>query len=141
LQRRRENAILLLEQGLTQAQIARRLNVDPRSVRRWKRDLKVGGWAALKAVPASGRPPKLSAAQRQRLARDLLKGAQAAGFATDLWTFPRVAEHIERAFGVRYHVDPICRLLRAMNRGPQKPARKVLERAISKNVFCGVTSE
>jgi transposase len=117
-----------MEQGLTQAEIARNLDVDPRSVRRWKHDLKVGGWAALKAVSASGRPLKLSPGERQRLERHLLKGAQAAGFATDLWTCPRVAEHIERTFGVRYHVDHICRLLHAMNWSPQKPVRKAIER-------------
>jgi transposase len=128
LQRKREHAVRLLEQGLTQAEIARSLDVDPRSVRRWKHDLKLGGWAALKAVPASGRPLKLSSGQRQRLEKQLLKGAQAAGFPTDLWTCPRVAEHIERSFGVRYHVDHICRLLHAMKWSPQKPARKAIER-------------
>jgi len=126
LQRKREHAIRLLEQGLAQAEIARRVGVDPRSVRRWKHDLKRGGWAALEAVPASGRPLKLSRGQRQRLEKQLLKGARAAGFATDLWTCPRVAEHIERTFGVRYHVDHICRLLHAMHWGPQKLLGKAI---------------
>ena len=128
MQRKRELAIRLLEQGLTQAEIARSLDVDPRSVRRWKHDLKQGGWAALRAVPARGRPLKLASGQRQRLEKQLLKGAQAAGFPTDLWTCPRVAEHIEHTFGVRYHVDHICRLLHAMNWSPQKPVRKAIER-------------
>jgi transposase len=128
LQRKREHAVVLLEQGLTQAEVARAVDVDPRSVRRWKHDLRLGGRAALEAVPASGRPPKLSSAQRQRLEKHLLKGARAAGFPTDLWTCPRVAEHMERAFGVRYHVDHVCRLLHAMNWSPQKPTRKAVER-------------
>jgi len=118
----------LLSQGLTQAEGARAVGVDPRSVRRWKRDLRFGGMAALKAVPAPGRPPRLSSGQRQRLERHLLKGAEAAGFATDLWTCPRVAEHILRAFGVGYHVDHVCRLLHRMNWSPQKPTRKAVER-------------
>jgi transposase len=54
--------------------------------------------------------------------------AQAAGFATDLWTRPRVAEHIERTIGMGYHVDHTGRLLHAMNRSQQKPARKAVER-------------
>jgi transposase len=113
---------------LTQAEVARAVGVDPRSVRRWKHDLRFGGRAALRAVPASGRPPRLTAGQRQRLERHLLKGAQAAGFATDLWTCPRVAEHIERTFDIRYHVDHVCRLLHQMNWSPQKPTRKAVER-------------
>lgn len=128
LQRKREHAIRLLEQGLTQAEIARSLDVDSRSVRRWKHDWSLGGWTALKAVPASGRPLKLSSVQRQRLEKQLLKGAQSAGFPSDLWTCPRVAEHIERSFGVRYHVDHVCRLLHAMKWSPQKPVRKAVER-------------
>lgn len=128
MQRKRERAAELLGQGLTQAEIARILEVDARSVRRWKHDLRWGGKAALRAVPAPGRPAKLSPAQRQRLERQLLQGAQAAGFATDLWTCPRVAEHIERVFGVRYHVDHIGRLLHALHWSPQKPARKAVKR-------------
>lgn len=128
MERKRQRAVDLLGQGLTQAEVARAVGVDARSVRRWKRDLRLGGRAALKAVPASGRPLKLTAGQRQRLEKHLLEGAQAAGFATDLWTCPRVAEHIERSFGVRYHVDHVCRLLHAMNWSPQKPARKAVER-------------
>jgi transposase len=120
LQRKRERAIQLLEQGITQAEVARRLDVDPRSVRRWKHDRRLGGWAALKAVPASGRPLKLSPGERRRLEKQLLRGALAAGFPTELWTCPRVAEHIERSFGVRYHVDHVSRLLHSMNWSPQK---------------------
>jgi transposase len=105
----------LLEQGFTQTAAARAIGVNPRSVRRWKHDLKVGGWAALEAIPASGRPPRLSREQRQELERQLMQGASAAGFNGDFWTCRRVAEYIERTFGVRYHVDHIGRLLHAMN--------------------------
>lgn len=128
MQRKRERAIELLHQGVTQAEVALILEVDARSVRRWKRASRTGGKAALQAVPASGRPPKLTDRQRQQLEKQLLRGAQAAGFATDLWTCPRVAEHIECRFGVHYHVDHIGRLLHALNWSPQKPTRKAVER-------------
>ncbi len=118
----------LLKQGLTQAEVARILDVDSRSVRRWKRAEGRGGKAALQAVAASGRPPKLTPKQRQQLEKQLLRGAQRAGFATDLWTCPRVAEHVARTFGVHYHVDHIGRLLHAMKWSPQKPTRKAVER-------------
>jgi transposase len=58
----------------------------------------------------------------------LLKGALAAGFDTDLWTCPRVAELIKRRFGVEYHVDHIGRLLHGLGWTPQKPAARAVER-------------
>jgi transposase len=62
------------------------------------------------------------------LTRILLKGAQAAGFETDLWTCPRVAEIIEQRFGVRYHVHHVSRLLHGLGFSPQKPVRRAVER-------------
>jgi transposase len=104
------------------------VGVDPRSVRRWIAAHRSGGKKALRAVAAGGRPPKLTDAQRQELEKQLLKGAQSAGFPTELWTCPRVAEYIRRKFGVRYHVDHVGRLLHALDWSPQKPTRKALER-------------
>ena len=91
LERRRVRAIRLLLQGLQPVEVARRVGVDRRSVRRWNRLYRETGEAGLRAKPAAGRPLKLDARARQRLERALLKGAQAAGFPTDLWTCPRVA--------------------------------------------------
>lgn len=57
----------------------------------------------------------------------MLRGAQAAGFPTDLWTCPRVPTLIRREFGVRYHVDHVRRLLRALGWTPQKPKQQARE--------------
>ena len=45
----------------------------------------------------------MTARQRARLLKLLLKGAAAHGFSTDLWTLSRVAQVITRTFGVTYH--------------------------------------
>ena len=90
LQQRRERAIDLLEQGAAPVDVARRLNVDRRSVRRWKAAWLEKGGRGIEARPAPGRPPKLTPSQRRRLERLLLKGARSCGFATDLWTCSRV---------------------------------------------------
>lgn len=128
LERRRHRAIELLEQGWQPVEVARQLGVDRRSVRRWKAAYLKGGETALKARPAPGRPSALDDKARARLERILLKGAKAAGFATDLWTCPRVAEVIAERFGVEYHVDHIGRLLHGMGWSPQKPTRRAIER-------------
>jgi transposase len=128
LQRRRLRAVELLEEGYEPVEVARIVGVDRRSVRRWKSAYRKKGVASLVAHAASGRPPKLGPAQTRQLERELLRGAQAAGFATDLWTCPRVEWLIEQRFGVRYHVDHVCRLLHNLGWSPQKPARRALER-------------
>ncbi|MGH9477578.1 MAG: IS630 family transposase [Terriglobales bacterium] len=128
LERRRVRALALLKSGLMPVEVARRVGVERRSVRRWKAAAREGGTAAVRARPTPGRPMKLTATERRRLAALLLKGAQAAGFATDLWTCARVAQVIRRRFQVRYHVNHVGRLLHGLGFSPQKPARRALER-------------
>src|SRR5438552_788761 len=118
LERRRLQAWKLLRDGLGPVEIARKLDVDRRSVRRWRA---MGERKSLASRPASGRPPKLTEAQREQLVGHLLAGPIAAGFATELWTCPRVVELIRRRFKVHYHASHIGRLLRSLGFSPQKP--------------------
>jgi len=128
LERRRRKAVSLLYEGYQPVEVARMMGVDRRSVRRWKAAWQAEGQEGISARPTPGRPCKLNAKEREKLERELLKGAQEAGFPTDLWTCPRVAELILERFGVRYHPDHVCRLLRGMGWSPQKPQRRASER-------------
>jgi transposase len=62
------------------------------------------------------------------LLRLLLRGARAHGYRTNLWTTARIAEVIQRAFGVQYHRDHVGRLMHSLQWSPQKPERRALER-------------
>jgi len=128
LQRRRERAIALLKEGIAPVDVASRLGVDRRSVRRWNAAFRRAGTAGIAAQPAPGRPCALTEKQKRRLEQLLLKGARGCGFVTDLWSCARVAEVIRDRFGVDYHVDHIGRLLHGLGWSPQKPARRALER-------------
>ena len=128
LQRRRERAIALLDDGYQPVEVARMVGADRRSVRRWNGAYRKRGRKALAAKPATGRPAKLSIKEKSQLERALLKGARAAGFGSDLWTCPRVAQLIEERFGVSFHVDHIGRLLKGLGWSPQKPTRRAVER-------------
>lgn len=128
LEDRRLHAVSLLEKGLPPVEIARKLKVDRRSVRRWKASYLKAGKDAIKAKPAPGRPPKMDSRQRRKLERRLLKGARSSGYPTDLWTCPRIAKLIRREFGVEYHIGHIGKLLRSMGWSPQKPERQARER-------------
>lgn len=128
LERRRLRAIKLLARDIPVHVVADRLGVDRRSVRRWKRAHRRHGRAGLAARPVPGRPPKLTARQRGTLVRWIVKGAEAAGYPTGLWTCRRIAQLVQASFGVTYHADHIGRLLRACGLTPQRPQRTAKER-------------
>lgn len=128
LERRRRRAGRLLERGLSEAEVARRVGVHRQSVNRWAKQRAKGGSAALKRAARTGRPPKLSAADRQRLQQGLKRGPEALGYRTGLWTAWRVADLIEREFGVKYSTVQAWRLLRALGWTPQRPVGRALER-------------
>ena len=128
LERRRLRAIALLKDGLPPVEVAKKLKVDRRSVRRWKASFSAHGPDALQAKPAPGRPPRLNNREKAKLEEQLFRGAKAAGFPTELWTCPRVAQWIDSHLGIHYHVDHIGRLLRSLGWSPQKPQRQAIER-------------
>lgn len=128
LEQRRLHAITLFENGLAPVDIAHKIGVDRRSVRRWRASFRKSGQNGIKARPVPGRPSKLDSRQKRSLERRLLQGAMRAGYPTNLWTCPRVAAVIKHQFGVRYHVDHIVRLLRSLGWSPQKPERRARER-------------
>lgn len=94
---RRMRAAELLEQGFSQAEVARMVGVSPESVRRWKRHIEQGGTAELRRRVAGGRPPKLTDAQVEQVRAGLEAGARAHGFELDLWTLERVTRVGERS--------------------------------------------
>jgi transposase len=87
---------------------------------RWLAEYRRNGAAGLAAAPVPGRPPKLNARQRRTLVSCLLKGAGAFGFATDLWTCPRIVQLIEQRYGVHYHVDAVPRVMASLGFSPSE---------------------
>ena len=127
-ERRMAAARLFRAGGLSDAEIARQLGVTRAAVSRWHAAWRQGGAARLAARPKTGRPPRLSAAQWQRLAVVIERGARAAGFDTERWTLRRIAAVIARQFGVRYHPRSLERPLKAHGFSVQRPATRARER-------------
>lgn len=128
LEKRRLQAIGLLGKGLSQAETARRVGVARQSVSRWERQYQQEGRAALKRAGRAGRKPLLSEPDRRRLAQLLLRGPEALGYETPLWTCPRVAHLIEQQFGVRYHEGHVWKVLIGLGWSPQRPTGRARER-------------
>ena len=124
LEQRRRQAVALLEHGMKAATVAKAVGTSPASVTRWRQAYESQGPTALSAKPHPGRRPKLTAKQRERLGRLLLKGPGKHGYSTELWTLARVAEVIAVTFGVEYDPSQVWRILRAMGWSCQKPERR-----------------
>jgi transposase len=121
LQRRRLRAGRLLQRGVAQAEVARRVGVTRTTVSQWNAQLEAGGMEALKSR-RRGRPSGLDDAQRGELMRALRAGALAEGFATDLWTLPRVGELIKRRFTRSYSESQVWRILVSLGFSCQRPS-------------------
>src|SRR5258707_8802308 len=122
LERRRRQAIRLLRQNKTVSAIARLLAASKSSVVRWREAYKKHGLKALRPKPTPGRPPRLSIAQKGRLAKYLLKGPIAAGYSTRPWDLGRVPKGGEERFLVNYYPHQFWRLLARHRWQCQKPA-------------------
>ena len=128
LEQRRLRAARLLEKGVSQSEVSRQVGVHRQSVSRWAQQLEKEGRAGLEQAGRAGRKPRLSAADLERIERALKLGPEAFGYDTGLWTCPRVADLIEREFGVHYHAGHVWKLLRQLNWSPQRPKGRALER-------------
>lgn len=129
LEKRRIEAVrLVVEEGLSQSEAARRVKAAQQSVSGWIRLHRQGGWEALRKADKAGRKSRLSVGQLRQLEAWLLEGPEAHGFPTPLWTCPRVARLIGDRFGVGYHEGHVWKLLDAMGWSPQRPVGKARER-------------
>jgi transposase len=128
LERRRLQAARLLEQGLTEAEVARRLDVHRQSVNRWAKALKTAGRVGLRRAPQAGRPPKLGETEMAQLEQCLKQGPEQCGYLSGLWTLARVAKLIEQQHGVRYDASQVWRILRKLNWSCQRRTGRARER-------------
>jgi transposase len=125
LERRRLAGATLLRQGVPQAEVARRLGVARQSVSRWATTLAEHGRKGLRRARHVGRPPKLTPTQLRGVARALMAGPEAQGYATGLWTLARVVKLIETQCGVRYSKPWVWHLVRGLGWSCQRPTGQV----------------
>ncbi|MGA2613987.1 MAG: winged helix-turn-helix domain-containing protein [Spirochaetia bacterium] len=128
LRERRQKAVALFEQGERQATVAQILRVSKQSVSQWYLAWQNGDLRRLNGATRAGRKPRLQADQLALIEKELLRGAAAQGFATDLWTLPRVADLIRKLTGVSYHAGHAWKILKLMGWSLQRPTLRAKER-------------
>jgi transposase len=109
---RRIRAYQLWQAGWKQKEIAAVLGVTKGAVSQWMSRAQAGGVEALRRHPAPGAVSRLSSEQLRYLPEALKRGARWYGYADENWTYRRMAEVIEREFGVHYVEQHMAHLMR-----------------------------
>jgi transposase len=125
---RRFRAVELHDLGWLEVDIAQALGVSKGTVSRWLSVAGTEGPEALMSHPSAGCPPKLTADKLGMLPELLWHGAEAYGFRGDVWTCARIAQVIQREFGVSYHKDHVSRLMKELGWTPQIPITRAIQR-------------
>src|SRR5260370_11577953 len=119
----------VFEEGLKRGEVGGGLGVWHQIGSDWRAAWRRSGQAGLRGAGRAGRLPKVNREQLDQVEAELAKGAEANGYANDVWTLQRVAEVIERVTGVHYHPAHVWYILRdGLGWSWQRPARRAQER-------------
>lgn len=128
MEERRLKSARLFEKGLGASEVARKLGVKRQSAHSWKVAWEQGGKSSLRSSGPAGPKSRLSAQQKQEVVEALLEGPQKSGYATEVWTLPRVRALIRKRTGESFHESHVSRLLRSLGFSCQRPERRAIER-------------
>ena len=126
LEQRRRKGMRMLARGVTQADVARELEVSRQTVSNWER-ARQDDPQAWRRRPL-GKPGGMTRAERARLSKRIVSGAVACGFPTELWTLARVGALLEIEFGRVYSSVHVWRILRELGFSSQRPTDRAIQR-------------
>jgi len=104
---RRLSALLWLGEGVTAEEVAARLGVSARQVRKWLKTFRTHGLNAICELRYQGRVPQLNDAQLHELTGEIAKG--------NFRTARQIADWIENHFAVRYSESGVKDLLKRID--------------------------
>lgn len=122
LEKRRLKAAKFFEKGITnRSEVARICDVSHEAVRLWYINWKKKGLEGLKSKGKPGPKPKLTEEKKEKIIKALLKGPQALGWTTNIWTLKRITEVIKKVAKVKHHPGYVWRILKSMGWSCQRP--------------------
>lgn len=115
----RLRAVDQVEAGADPRDVSQTLGMHPHTVYGWLAKAQEGGRDVLRARPVPGRPPKLTAAQMQRI-YELVVGKNPRQLAFDfgLWTRDMVRQLIHREYHVSMSSSAVGRMLYRLGLSP-----------------------
>lgn len=122
---RRIHVVLLNHDGYSSGGITTLLKVSRARVSEWLGNYGHFGYEGLLEGHRPGRPPALTAANKQTPEDIIDSGPLAYGYLSGVWTSPMIAQVIVEQFGVTYHPGYVCRLLHQPGFSVQRPKRQL----------------
>jgi transposase len=114
--------------GASPEELARVLDINPRTIYRWLERFHYGGQEALKTRPKPGRPSKLDSSQMAWIARAVRdNNPLQLKFPYALWTLAMIRELIRKQFNVRLSEVSVGRVMRTLGFTPQKPLHRAYQ--------------
>lgn len=126
--RRRAQAVLLVEEGHSQASAARLFQTSAYRVHVWQERFAREGRAGLMDRPRGGRPHALSDADRAFLEEALERGPQTFGLPMTVWSIRDLQALLVRERGVTVSVDTVHRAVRALGFRSRRPRHDLTHR-------------
>ena len=108
----RATVVFLVLSGMSAAQLADCGVAAERTIIGWVTSADAGGVGSLRDGARTGRPPRLDAAQRERLAAMLAEGPAAHGY--DAWTGRTVSDLVLGEFGITLGTRSCTGLIREL---------------------------
>ena len=117
----RLHGVLLVAQGMTCPEVARRLGDAPRSVEYWVGQFEKEGLAGLLEGERPGRPRRLSEKQMEAVDRVLRRPPQEVGFSGNIWDGKTLSAWLEQKYHLRLGVRQCQRIFRQLGFRLRKP--------------------
>jgi transposase len=128
----RFEAVKAVRDGQSPTAVARDMGLYTNRVFVWLAAYRAGGWDALRARKASGRPKRLTGPQLKWIYNTVIsKNPTQLRFPFALWTRGMIRTLIQRKFGVKLGLVSVGRLLAQMGLTCQKPLTRAFEQDAS----------
>lgn len=120
-------AVTLHKRDVPVITIAESFGVTTEAVYVWLKRARTKGISSLRSSKALGPEPAMNREHFSELLKAIRRPASKHGYATDLWSGPRLRHFIRREFNVDYHRKHMPRLLRRLGLNFKFPERRALE--------------
>jgi transposase len=126
--RQRAQALLLVGEGHSMAEVARLLHMAAHRLRIWRSRFLSEGRVGLVDRPRGGRPHALDTAACALLAEALAQGPQAYGLPMTIWSIRDLHALLLRERGLRVSVDTVHRAVQALGFRYRRPRHDLTHR-------------